>query len=165
MIDAANSYRCKVCEGNSKASLQIGRRRFQVDVMELSRDTFCIRLAAADAKKVKVGGKSKLYYQEMIWSVLCTQKWFSSAEYVELELKQLEELTPINAPKSSLLNQSKCSSAMPADNTLPIAFGVSLIAVVLIMPAWGGQWGTSDAICSAVSATWTAVGQLVTGQR
>ncbi len=166
MIDATPSYRCKISVGNTRGSLRLGRRRFQVEVLELSRDSFFVRVPIAIARKVSVGSKSKLLYQEMLWSVLCTHKWISQSNQVDLEFKQLEELTPPKMRKALLSGQAKQVAAIgQTDPTLPVAMLGAFMIVVLILPAWGGQWGTSERICSAVSTTWSALSELVTGRR
>ncbi len=164
MIDAIPSYRCKVTAGNSRATLNLGRRKYAVNVTELSRDSFCVRVPHKIARKVIVGRKLRLFYQDMLWSVECTQKWLSESNHVDLEFKQLAELTPIAVSKKNYLTTSKQVRTL-SDNSLPIAIAGCFIVTVLILPAWGGQWGTSDAICNAVSATWNAFGQLITGRR
>ena len=164
MIDATPSYRCKVNSGNARATLRLGWRRFTVEVIELSRDSFCIRVPQRLARKIAVGTKSKLFYQDMLWSVLCSHKWIGDSNKVDLEFQQLAELTPVKVPKSSYLTTTRQVRTL-SDSTLPVAVTGGLILAILVMPAWGGEWGTSDAICSAVSSTWTALGQLVTGRR
>ncbi|MEQ1826585.1 MAG: hypothetical protein ABL921_11595 [Pirellula sp.] len=165
MIDSAPSYRCKISRGNSPALLILGWHKYKVDVFEVSRNSFSVRVPKKIAARVAVGSKSKLYYQEMLWSVSCTQKWISDEKQVELEFKQLEELTPPKLDKSIIGSKTKGVTAIQSDNTLPIAFGVSVVMAIMIMPAWGGQWGTSEAICTAVRSAWDALGQLVTGAR
>lgn len=166
MIDPTSSYRCKVSEGNSRGSLRLGRRRFKVDIMEMSRDSFCVRITSAIAKKIAVGSNCRLYYQEMLWSVLCTHKWIGESGRVDIELKQLEELTPPKMKTTPLSGNARAVAAIgQTDSTLPVALLGAFIIVVLILPAWGGQWGTSQAMCNAVSSTWTALNELVTGNR
>lgn len=166
MIDATPSYRCKISVGNTRGSLRLGMRRFQVEVLEMSRDSFFVRVPIAIARKVAVGSKSKLLYQEMLWSVLCTNKWIGQSNQVDLEFKQLEELTPPKMRKAPLSGQARQVAAIgQTDPTLPVAMLGAFIIIVLILPAWGGQWGTSERMCSAVSTTWTALSELVTGRR
>ena len=166
MIDATPSYRCKVSVGNTRGSLRTGIRRFQIEVLELSRDSFFVRVPLEIAKKISVGSKSKLLYQEMLWSVLCTNKWIGPLNQVDLEFKQLEELTPPKMRKAPLSGQARQVAAIgQTDPTLPVAMLGAFILAILILPAWGGQWGTSERLCSAVSTTWSALSDLVTGHR
>ena len=166
MIDPTPSYRCKVSEGNSLGSLRIGRRRFKVEVTEMSRDSFCVRVPSVIARKVAVGSNYRLFYQEMLWSVLCTQKWIGESNRVDLELKQLEELTPPRIRTTPLGGNARAVAAIgQTDSTLPVALLGAFIIVVLILPAWGGQWGTSQPMCNAVTSTWNALNELVTGNR
>ncbi len=165
MIDATPSYRCKVSAGNTRGSLRLGMRRFRVEVLEMSRDSFCVRLPAAIAKKVVVGKKSKLMYQEMLWSVLCTNKWIGESNHVDLELKQLDELISPKLKRAPLSGKSTQVAAIgQTDPTLPVAMLGAFVLAILIMPAWGGQWGTSDRLCALVSSTWSLLSGLVTGK-
>lgn len=164
MIETTPSYRCKVQQGNMKATLRLGRRSFKVQVVEMSRDTFSVRVPANVGSKVTVGSKSKLFYQDMLWSVLCTQKWIGESGELDIEFQQLEELTPLTISKTSYWTTSKQVRTI-GDGTLPVTLIGAFILVILIMPAWGGEWGTSDAICNAVNSTCSALGQLITGKR
>ncbi len=165
MIDATQSYRCKVSAGNTRGTLQVGMRRFSVEVLEMSRDSFSVRAPAAVANKVVVGKKSKLLYQEMLWSVLCTHKWIGESNRVDLEFKQLDELIEPKLNRAPLSGKpTQLAARDQTDSTLPAAMLGAFILAILIMPAWGGQWGTSDKLCSLVSTTWSALSSLVTGK-
>lgn len=166
MMDATSSYRCKVIEGNTRGSLRLGRQRFKVDVVEMSRESFCVRVPSGIARKVAVGSKSKLFYQGMLWSVLCTQKWIGESDRVDLELKQLDELTVPKLQKAPFFGKANSVAVIgQTDPTLPVAMLGACIIAILILPAWGGHWGTSQALCTAVSATWTALSELVASGR
>ena len=165
-MDATTSYRCKIIAGNTRGSLRLGRQRFKVDIVELSRDSFCVRVPSAIARKVAVGSTSKLLYQGMLWSVLCTQKWIGESDRVDLEFKQLDELTVPKLQRARFFGKARSVGAIgQTDPTLPVAMLGAFIIAVLILPAWGGHWGTSQALCTAASATWTAIGELVAGGR
>jgi hypothetical protein len=164
MIEATPSYRCKVSKSNSRATLRLGWRRFRVEVIEMSRDSFFVSVPSSLARRISVGTKTKFHYQEMLWSVLCSHKWIGNSDKVELEFQQLAELTPPRVANQKMWGTSKQVRTL-SDSTLPVAVTAGMIVAILILPAWGGAWGTSDAICSAVNSTWTALGQLVTGRR
>ena len=165
MLDSTPSYRCKVTDGNTLGTLRLGRQSFKVDVLEMSRDSFSVRIPARIAKKVAVGSKSRLFYQEMLWSVRCTNKWMGNSNSVDLEFQQLDELTPPKLKRGPMTGTSKPVAALgQSDPILPVAMLGAFILAILILPAWGGQWGTSDAICGAISNTWSAVRELVTGK-
>ena len=161
MKDTTPSYRCKVVTGNSRASLKLGLKSFPVQVVEMSRDSFSVRVPARIANRVKVGSKPKLLYQEMLWRVLCTQKWVGENQLVDLEFQQVAELTPLKIVNQSVGGSARHVLANPHDSSLKVAFVAALILTILIMPAWGGQWGTSDAICNAVQTVWDTLGQMV----
>jgi hypothetical protein len=50
------------------------------------------------------------------------------------------------------------------DGTLAFFITVLIIIAVLIMPAWGGQWGTSQLICDGVNSIWKTLSSIVTGR-
>ena len=166
MIDAVPSYRCKVNSGNNRGSLRIGMRRYKVAVLEMSRDSFTVRVPLSIANKLTPGSTCKLFYQEMLWRVKCCKKLIGASNQIEIEFQQLEELTK---PKLRKLGFSGTANPVAAagqsDPTLPFALIVAFIIAVLISPAWGGQWGTSERMCAAVTSTWTALVQLATGSR
>jgi hypothetical protein len=161
MKDTSPSYRCKVSSGNSRALLKLGWKTYPVQVFEMSRDSFSVRVPVPIANRVSIGSKPKLLYQEMLWQVLCTQKWVSEDKLVDLEFQQVAELTPPKLVSQPVGGAARQVQAIPRDSTLTVASGVALILMVLIMPAWGGQWGTSDAICNAVQTVWDTLGQMV----
>lgn len=161
MTNATPSYRCKVSNANSVAFLRLGWKSYPVQVFEMSRDSFSVRVPEAIARRVAVGSKPKLFYQEMLWRVLCTQKWVGENQDVALEFQQVAELTPLKVVSNPMSGTAGQVQAIQRDSSLMVAGGVALILMILIMPAWGGQWGTSDAICTAIQTTWDTLGQLV----
>jgi hypothetical protein len=165
MINATPSYRCKVSAGNSLGFLYLGARKFKVEVKEMSRDVFSVRAPASIARKIVVGKKSKLMHQDMLWSVLCTHKWIAESNEVDVEFKQLDELIEPKLNKAPLLGKSTQVAAISqTDPTLPVAMIGAFVLTILIMPAWGGQWGTSDKLCSIISTALSTLSGLVTGK-
>ncbi len=166
MIDSVPSYRCRVSSGNNRGSLRIGMRRYGVAVLEMSRDSFTVRVPLSIASKLTIDSTCKLLYQEMLWSVKCCKKSIGGSNQIEIEFQQLEELTKLKLKKARGSGKANpVAAAGQNDPTLPFALIVAFIIAVLISPAWGGQWGTSDWICAAVTSTWTALVELVTGRR
>lgn len=165
MIDHSPAYRCKVVRPNTKAWLKLGVKRRVVDVIEMSRESFTVRLSKKLAKRISVGGRFRLFYQEMLWSVLCKQKWINNEGHVDIEFQPLEELTQPALPKASLFSSTRTVSASGGiDGTLAMMILATLVLAVLIMPAWGGKWGTSQVICDGVTIVWNALRSLVTGR-
>ena len=66
MKDTSPSYRCKVRSSNSRASLKLGWKSYPVQVFEMSRDSFSVRVPEVIANRVSIGSKPKLLYQEML---------------------------------------------------------------------------------------------------
>ncbi|AMV30951.1 hypothetical protein VN12_02470 [Pirellula sp. SH-Sr6A] len=165
MIDHSPAYRCKIADTQSGAWLKLGSRKKPVQVVEQSRDMFTVRVSRSLAQKVRVGGEFRFFYQDMLWSVLCKHKWISQNELVDLEFEPLRELTAPKIQKDGWFGRSTpLASTTPLDGTLAVVFLGTILLSILIMPAWGGQWGTSKLICDAVTSVWKALASLVTGQ-
>jgi hypothetical protein len=159
------AYRCKIFRPNSKAWLKLGTKRRFVEVIEQSRDSFTVRSAPNIAAKVKVGTTIRLLYQEMLWSVRCKNKWLNTEGGIDLELEPLEELTPPKVVQGSIFQRSKHVSASNAmDGTIAFLLFGLIFVTILILPAWGGQWGTSQLICDGVNTIWKTLTSMVTGR-
>jgi hypothetical protein len=50
------------------------------------------------------------------------------------------------------------------DGTLAFFLIALIIVGVLIVPAWGGKWGTSQLICDGVNNVWKTLASIVTGR-
>jgi hypothetical protein len=159
------AYKCKVFRPNTKAWLQLGNRRRFVEVIEQSRESFTVRTTSKIAAKIKVGGKFRLHYQEMLWSVGCKNKWLNNEGGIDIEVEPLKELTPPKIVQGGILQRSSnVSTSGPMDGTLAFFLIALIIVGVLILPAWGGQWGTSQLICDGVSTVWKTLASIVTGR-
>jgi hypothetical protein len=159
------AYKCKIFRPNTKAWLKLGTKRRFVEVVEQSRESFTVRTTSKIAAKIKVGGKFRLLYQEMLWSVGCKNKWLNNEGGIDIEVEPLEELTPPKIVQGGIFQRSsRASTASPMDGTLAFFITVLIIIAVLIMPAWGGQWGTSQLICDSVNTIWKTLTSIVTGR-
>jgi len=165
MNTESTSYKCKILRPNTKAWMWLGTKRRFVEVIEQSRDSFTVRTTSKIAAKIKVGGKFRLLFQEMLWSVGCKNKWLNHEGGIDIEVVPLKELTPPKMVQGGLLQRSSSvSTSVPMDGTLAFFLIVLIIAGVLVMPAWGGQWGTSQIICDGVSTVWKTLASIVTGR-
>lgn len=159
------AYKCKIFRPNTKAWLKLGAKRRFVEVVEQSRESFTVRTTSKIAAKIKVGGKYRLFYQEQLWSVGCMNKWLNNEGGIDIEVEPLAELTPLKIVQGGIFQRSsRASIASPMDGTLAFFITVLIIIAVLIMPAWGGQWGTSQLICDGVNSIWKTLSSIVTGR-
>jgi hypothetical protein len=156
-----STYRCKVAYGNGRATLFVGRRKHPVTVSEMSCNNFIVQLPSSLAKKLTVGKQNKFFYQDMLWRVECTNKWLVSSDMVEVDLLQVAELTPPKIVQQTVGGTAKQTQAIQGDYTLLFTLAFALTISLLIMPAWGGEWGTSELICSAAQNTMKALGELI----
>lgn len=165
MSNATTSYRCPVSSENRMATLTLGGRKLKVEVTELSRDSFSVLVPNATGKKLVVGKSYRLFYQDMLWGVVCRTKWVAGEGKTSIEFDVADELTPLKLVKGPWWSKTKGANVYgQSDTTLPFALITAFVLAVLIMPAWGGKWGTSDALCGAVNLTWKTIIDLCTGR-
>ncbi len=165
MNDRTAAYRCKVTGPQSAASLKLGMLNRKVEVVEQSRDSFTVRMPSSAAKRVAIGKKAKLFNQDILWSVVCRNKWTNSEGGIDVEFEAIQELTPPKFKRYSRYNEP-----VPVARTQPIDGTVAALALIVfticlfIMPAWGGRWGTSQIICNAANTVWKAAMSMILGR-
>lgn len=164
MLTSTPAFKCKVVRPETWGWIKLGVRRHLIEVVEVSRDSFTARLSLSLARRIKIGKEFRLYHQGMLWAVQAKQKWPHEGEGVEVEFEQLSELI---APKVKKVARQK-SQMSTAGNSSDLTLISTILAVVLLaallMPAWGGKWGTSQFISDSANAVYKALTGLVTGR-
>ncbi len=155
----------KVTPENQKAVLTFGAHRFDIQIRSVSRSSFVASVQQNLAKKLGVGKLGKLYFQDTVYRVSFVNKWLEGQGLCEVEMSLIEELQKPKLEKKSFWARSKTVDLNPKDPVLPTTMLTAFVITVLILPAWGGKWGTSDVLCSGVTNIWTAMTDLMTGRR
>jgi hypothetical protein len=164
MISSTPAFKCKVVRPDTWGWIKLGVRRYLIEIIEVSRDSFTARISVRLASRIKIGGKFRLYHRGMLWAVMAKQKWPLEGKEVEVEFEPISELIEPKI-KNSRRQKSQMTSA---GNSSDFALISTLIAVVvlaaLLMPSWGGKWGTAQFISDSVTAVYKALVSLVTGR-
>lgn len=164
MLNSTPAFKCKVVRPETWGWIKLGVRRHLIEVVAVSRDSFTARLSLSLARKIKVGKEFRLYYQGMLWSVLAKQKWPHEGEGVDVEFEQLSELIAPKVKRTCRQKSQMTSAGNSSDLTLISSILAVVILAALLMPSWGGKWGTAQFISDSVTAVYKALTSLVTGR-
>ncbi|MCU0719476.1 MAG: hypothetical protein MUC83_07215 [Pirellula sp.] len=164
MLTTTPAFKCKIVRPETWGWIKLGVRKHLIEVVEVSRDSFTARLSLSLARRIKIGKEFRLYHQGMLWAVQAKQKWPHDGEGVEVEFEPLSELITPKVKKVAR-QKSQMSTAGNSSNLTLIATIVGVIILAaLIMPSWGGKWGTAQFISDSANAVYKALAGLITGR-
>ena len=81
-----------------------------------------------------------------------------------MEFEPLSELIAPKVKKVAWQKSQKSTAGNSSDLTLVATIIAVVLLAALIMPSWGGKWGTSQIISDSVNAVYTALTSLITGR-
>ena len=166
MNDRTSAYRCKLSPPYNQGSIQLGRSKKDVEILEQSRESFTARVSAQLANAICAKKSLKFFYQGTAWLVTGKNRWLDETGQCLIELACLQELGSARQGRgNSLTGNVRLQSASHMDGTYAAIFLTVMAVCILIMPAWGGKWGTSQIICDFVSNVWVAFTSLIPGGR
>ncbi|MFN7845221.1 MAG: hypothetical protein ACK5YR_22065 [Pirellula sp.] len=164
MLTSTPAFKCKIVRPESWGWIKLGVRRHLIEVIEVSRDSFTAKLSLSLARRIKIGKEFRLYHQGMLWAVQAKQKWPHEGEGVEVEFEPLSELIAPKVKRVAWQKSQKSTAGNSSDLTLVATIIALVLLAALIMPSWGGKWGTSQLISDSVNAVYTALKSLITGR-
>lgn len=141
---------------NQVGSMEIGKRSYPVRVTEMSAQEFRALMDYKASCKIPRGGKARLKILGKDCKVVVTMKKLTGEGLVRLELKQIDEA---HKPESSwrgwfFRSPSSRVSLSGGDSLMPIVMVVAAFITILILPSFGGRWGTAKRISDFVEWTW-----------
>ncbi|MFN7878310.1 MAG: hypothetical protein ACK5PB_23540 [Pirellula sp.] len=164
MLTSTPAVKYKVIRPDTWGWLKLGVRKHLIEIVEVSSVAFTARISQSLAKRIRIGKKFRIYHQGMLWAVQAKQKWLHESKDCDVEFELLTELF---APKvnTTARQKSLMSTAGTSSNlTLVTTFLGVTILTVLLMPSWGGKWGTAQFINNSVNTVFQAFKSLVTGR-
>lgn len=164
MNDRTSAYRCKLSPPYNRGYIKFGGSKKAVEVIEQSRESFTIAVPESMARKLTTNRKVTLIYQATVWQVICQNQWVNSEGQHLVELDCFEEQSQgPNYQGSGFGGSAKLQSTRAMDGTYAAVFLTVMTICILIMPAWGGRWGTSKIICDFAVQTWGALTSFIPG--
>lgn len=140
------AVRIAVVDGYQRGSLKMGWRRYPVRITQLDSLSFTAQIPPKIAAKFKVSKVGVLRFQDTDWQISIISKWVRQDGLIELELQIVQEFFKQSIDKAPLLAKNRMRNLMFTDPLLPMAIFFSIILTVLVMPGFGGRWGTSSLI-------------------
>jgi hypothetical protein len=152
-----NPKRYHLSDENQRGSLQLGRRKFPLRVIEMSACEFVAIIDAAPVAKLKIGGTARLLVLEGDWKVTILEKALLPNGQIQLSMEQVDEEVEPDVPRTSIFASSRSVAVGSRDPILPLAIVVVVVITILIAPSLGGKWGTSQAISDGAQEAWRFV--------
>lgn len=145
------AFRCAIPPENSSAQLKIGKKCYQVSVLDTSRTGFTVVAPNRVAKKLKEKAVYQLSFSGEKWEVGKRSSYRENDRDVHVGFHRIRELTKLKPPKSSLWDY-----APKFDSNADPSFLMFLIVVFVIacvsLPGIGDGLGTAPKVRDGVRA-------------
>ncbi len=146
------TYRCKIVE-NTKATLRIGHAMLNISVRETSGGGFTIGVSPQTAKRIKVGKRVELHYDDRKMLVLIESACPDVDGESRFQVRTVKEFEPKERWAFRLpFMRGKKIKTHDSVISSGAAYGgfVLVLFCVMALPGVGDQLGTSQRIESAV---------------
>lgn len=164
MLTSSTAFKCKVVRPETWGWLKLGVRKHLIEIVEVSSVSFTARISQNLAKRVRIGKKFRIYHHGMLWAVQAKQKWLHEGKDYDVEFELLAELFTPKVTKTARQKSLMSTAGNSSNLTLVTTFLGVTILTALLMPSWGGKWGTAQFINDSVNAVFQAFKSLVTGR-
>jgi hypothetical protein len=126
-----------------------------MNVVEMSVCQFTAIVDHKPSQKVRVGGYARIRILDKDCKVAVRKKRLLDHGKVQLEMEQIDE--PIRPERKpwSLFSIPKTVKLSGGDSLMPLMIVFAALITILIIPSFGGRWGTSQMISDAVERTMT----------
>lgn len=138
------AYRCAVAPEHSSAKLLIGRKTFQVTVLETSRNGFGVRVDNALAKKLREGKSYELSFSKEKWKVT-KESHYSDGDWTVVGFHREKELTKVKVPTGGWFPFLR-SNQTQTDPSFLMYLMLAFLFVCIAMPGMGDSLGTAPRI-------------------
>jgi hypothetical protein len=156
-MNPTNSARIAVIEGYQLGSFKLGWRWYSVRITQMNSVSFTAQIDPKIAAKFQVSKVGILRFQDADWRVSIISKWVREDGLIELELQLIEELFKQQVEKASLLAKNRQRNLILSDPLLPLVIFFGIFITFLVMPGFGGRWGTSNLIVQWVEDCFGAI--------
>ena len=148
-----SAFRCNVVPEQSAGSLRLGWRRYNIRVVDTSRDAFTLEVSAAVFGRIREGSRAVLETNGEVWDVECTALFRMIYDRYHVTMARIKDRTSVRGPKTtfgSLIPRLNVAS----DPVLPLALLVSFLIACVSLPGMGDTLGTAPKIRKAVQDAW-----------
>lgn len=151
------AFRCSVAPENSSATLIAKGKKFQVRVLDTSREGFTIQVSERLVSKLANGQVLRLLFNGENWEVR-KQSHYNDDGSVNVGLQRIRELTKIKIPSNWFRFFQK--SPGTGDPTLAVYLMIAFLIACIALPGLGDNLGTAPRIRDGVQAVVKALKDL-----
>lgn len=144
------AFRCSIAPEFSAARIKIGRRRYDANVLDTSRDGYTLRLPHKIADKLSCGAKAELWFRNEHWQIQRKSHYRDCDQFDHVGFQRITELTRIREPKSHGALLPKVSAN--ADPGLLLYLTLIFIFACFALPGLGDNIGTAPIIRDSVKS-------------
>lgn len=160
----AHSY--AIQDDRAVGLLRIGNKKLSVSVTEFSWAGYTVCCPASTESQLRLGLRGTFEFKGDTFRVTCLSRQLLDDGRLELELERSDAIPALKQKK-----QHGGESGIKLNHSDPVlVFGslAGLIFLLLILPGWGGGWGTSryltEGVASAATSVCDAFRSLLMGQ-
>lgn len=162
--DRASAFRCSVSPENSHAKVRIGRRNWDVRVCELSRECFTLIIPKAMVRYAPQGAKIQVFYRDEIWLVQAASHELTADEHQLLQVNRLQDLTKMEYRSNPWWWLGSGNVEVRSkDPMLPVGVIAGVLLVLMIMPGFGDDLGTTSFVTDAIANAVETIGDVFGG--
>jgi hypothetical protein len=146
--------RFKLLDGNQEGFLDFGKKRFPVRITEMSVSDFSAIMDRSHSQQVKVKSRAILTVLDREYVVEVREKDAFDGKRDKLELIEIDDFDPTDLVIAKTGRHSLTASLFGEDSLVHLVLVISAFVTILVVPSFGGKWGTADRISKAAASTW-----------
>ncbi len=148
--DRSKPYHCPVTPDNSRGRVYRRMKSFPIDMTTVSVEEFSFIVRSSIAREFRPGNRFQLEYGAEKYEIECHECADLDAERTVVLATKIRDLTKIDegsvSPLSTLMNSRRM------DPLWCIGIVTAMIFLMLMLPGWGDQFGTSHAITNTAQS-------------
>jgi hypothetical protein len=154
--DRYSAYKCAIALENSAAELRVGAKSYSVTVLDASREGFTIRVPNSILNRIHSKASCRLQFAGELSEVMCEGEFADSAEFTNIGLKRIRDLTKFKMPSGFRFPFGSMFS-LQQDPTFLLGLLIAFLLACFCLPGIGDQVGTAPKVSRAVRGAWATI--------
>ncbi len=139
--------------GQEEGQIKLGRRNYPVKMSSCSRLGCNFRVSKDVAKKLRIGQLAILTFQQSQQAVVCKSWENTDEDTVEMEVRWDDGAFQGDLSyRRPTVNATKPHALRAGDPYFGLAIAIFLAILLLVLPGWGEELGTSESIAKGCEA-------------
>ncbi len=142
-------FRCCIPAENSAGKLRVDGKQYDVNVLDTSRNGFCIKVSNKVAAKVREKSAIVLSYNGELWEVALKSRYSECGGFTNLGISRIREISKIKPPRSWGISIVP-SPGLHNDPTFLAFLIFAFLVATICLPGVGDNLGTAPKVQKAV---------------